>query len=395
MGDTVKKNTSVAIEIESTEGTYVAPSAASSFVQTLADGFELSPSKEVLERNVFTSSIGKTAPRTGQFQVSGSIPVEARAHSTEGAAPEYDKLMRSALGSRRQISTAITTKATGNTGSVLQIQDADIASINVGDIIMVKESGAFHVSPVSAVDSTVGAANITLLVPKASGSFSASVVIARSTTYIVADSGHPSLSISKYVESAVLEKAIGCKVTSMSLENFSTGQLPTISFGVEGLNFDRSLSAPAYTPSYDTALPPIVLDGRAYMDGTAIDINELSVSLENSLGFKTSISAENGRVSSRATERVITGSMDPYKADNSIANYTKYKQNTAFSLFAYAKVPTSTTGEFGQVIAIYMPNCVITELGEADQDGILKDAISFSANRGSAGTTPEIYVAFI
>jgi len=395
MGTTVKKNTAVGIEIESTEGTYVAPSAATKYVQTLADGFELSPAKELLERNIFTSSIGKTSPLTGQFQVQGTIPVEARAFSTEGTAPEYDALMRSALGSRRQITTTTTTKASGNTGSVLQIEDADISKFNVGDIVMVKQSGAYHVSPISAKSTGAGTATITLLIPKASGSFSNSVVVSKSTTYIVADSGHPSLSISKYVENAVLEKALGCKVTSMALENFATGQIPSFSFGFEGLNFDRSLTPIPHTPSYDTALPPIVLDGRLYMDGTSIEVNEISVQLENALGFKTSISAENGRVSSRATERTITGTFNPYKADDSVANYTKYKNNTAFSLFAYAKVPTSTAGEFGNVVAIYMPNCIITELGEGDQDGLLQDSITFSANRGTAGSTSEIYIAFI
>lgn len=395
MGDTVKKNTAYAVKVESTEGTYVAPASASDYLQVLTDGAELNPSKELLERNIFTSSIGKTSPRVGQKQVSGSLPVEARAHSTEGAAPEYDALMRSALGSKRTISTTTTTKATGNTATVLQIEDADISKFAVGDIIMVKMAGAYHVSPITAVDTSAGSANITLLVAHPSGDIDDSAVISKSTTYIVADSGHPSLSISKYVENAIREKATGCKVTSMALEGFATGQLPSFNFGFEGLDYDREVSAIPHTPSYDTGLPPIMLDGRMYMDGTALDINELTVSLENTLGFKTSISEPNGRASSRATDRVITGSIDPYKPDDSVANYTKYDANTAFSLFAYGKVPTGTAGEFGQVVAIYMPNCVITELTEADQEGLLKDAITFSANRGTAGTTPEIYIAFI
>lgn len=394
MGTTVKKNTAVGVEIEVTEGTYRAPQAATSYVQTLADGFEMSPSKELLERNIFTASIGKTAPRTGQFQVTGTLPVEARANSTEGSAPEYDALMRSALGSRRQNTTNITTKI-GNTGSVLQIEDADISKMAVGDIVMVKQAGAFHVSPISAKVTTPGAATVTLLVPKSSGSFSNNVVISKFSTYVAADSGHPSLSISKYVESAVLEQAVGCRVNSLSLENFTTGQLPSFSFGFEGLNFDRSLTAIPHTPSYNSALPPIILDAHVYMNGSSIEVNELSFSLENTLGFKTATSASNGRVSGRATERSISGSFNPYKVDDSIANYTKYKENTSFSLFAYAKVPTGVSGEFSQVVAVYMPNCIITEMSEADQDGLLQDAITFSANRGNDGATPEIYITMI
>jgi len=395
LSDAVKKNTAVGIEIEVSEGTYVAPSGATSFVQVLADGFELSSSKELLERNIFTSSIGKTSPRVGQTQSSGTIPVEARAFSSEGVAPEYDKLMQSAFGNKRTIATTTTTKSSGNTATVLQIEDADIGKFNVGDIVMVKQAGAFHVSPILSKTTGTGTATITLLVAHPSGDMTDSVVVSKSTTYVLADSGHPSLSISKYIEGTILEAVTGAKVTSLALENFSTGQLPSFSFGVEGLTFTPSVTSIPYTPSYDGALPPIVLDGRLYMDGTSIHVNELSVQLENTLAFKTSIAAPNGRISSRATERTVSGSFNPYKQSDNVANFTKYQANTPFSLFAYAMVPTSTPGEFGQVVAVYMPNCIITELNEADQDGLLQDAITFSANRGASGVIPEIYIATI
>jgi hypothetical protein len=395
MGLTVKKNTALGVMEEVTEGTYVAPDAATKYVQTLADGFELNPEKELLERNIFTASIGKTSPRVGQTQVSGAVPVEARANSTEGGAPEFDLLMKSALGNKRTIASTTTTKASGNTAAVLQIEDADISKFNVGDIVMTKADGAYHVSPISAKSAGAGTATITLLVPHPDGDHPDSVVISKSTTYIPADSGHPSLSLSKYVESLILDKAVGCKVTSLSLSDFATGKLPSFNFEVGGLNFERTETAIPHTPSYSSALPPIVLDGRMYMDGSEIDVNEFSFSLENTLGYQTSIAAANGRVASRATERSITGSIDPYRPDDNVDNYNRYQANTPFSLFAYAKVPAVDAGEFSQVVAIYMPNCIITEMGEADQDGLLKDSISFSANRGNSGNTPEIYIGFI
>ena len=395
MALTVKQNTKIAIEIEDTEGTYKAPTAASSYVQTLADGTEISPSKELLERNIFNGSLGKTQPRTGTRTVSGSIPVECRALSTAGGAPEYDALLRSALGGRRQATTTTTTKSSGNTSTVLQIEDADISKFNVGDIVLVKQSGEYHVSPITAKSTGTGTATITLLVAHPGGNMDNSVVVEKFTTYTVANSGHPSLSVSKFVEDEVLEKAIGARVTSMALQNFSTGQIPTLTFGFEGLDFDRELATPVYTPSYDSALPPIILGAKLYMDGSAIDVNEVSFNLENTLGFATSIARENGRISGRAVSRTISGTFNPYKQDDSVANFTKFKNNTPFSLFAYAMVPTSTAGEFGQIVAFYMPNCLITELGESDQDGLLQENISFSANRGAAGTTDEIFFATI
>lgn len=391
----VTNTTSVAIEEESTEGVYVTPASAASYVQTLSDGLEMKPTKELLERNVFSGTIGKVTPRTGQSSVSGAIPTECRALSTEGGAPEYNSLLKSAFGNRRQNTTNVTTKASGNTGSVLQIEDADISKFNVGDIVLIKQSGAYHVSPIVSKTSGAGTASLTLLVAKPSGSFSNSVVISKFTTYTVAESGHPTLSITKFIDSAIKETAMGCRVNKFALQNFSTGKIPTLNFGFDGLTFNRELDTPAYSPSYDSALPPIVLDGRAYMNGSEIVINELAFSLENTTGFSTSIASANGKVSSRVTERKITGTFNPYQEVDDVSNYTKFVANTEFSLFAYAKNDTSTSGEFKNVVAVYMPNCLITELGQADADGLVQENITFQASRGSSGTSNEIYFCFI
>lgn len=396
MAITIKTNTTLAIEEETTDGTYVAPAGASSFLQTLSDGLEITPSKELLERSVYAGTIGKVTPRTGMKSVAGSIPVECRPFSTEGSSPEFDKLIKSALGTSRAAATTTTTKSSGNTATVLQIEDADISKFAVGDIILVKQSGAYHVSPITAISTGSGTATITLLVAHPSGDHTDSVVISKFKTYTVAESGHKSLSITKYVDSAITEKAIGCKITSMSLEGFSTGQIPSFNFGFEGLTFDRLVGAPSYTPSYDTALPPIALGAKLYQDGTAItDVNELTLSVENTLGFATSFSSSNGKISSRVISRTLTGSFNPYKPSDSVANYTKFLNNTQFSLFAYMKNDTSTSGQFENIVAIYLPNVIITEIGETDKDGNLQDTLTFSASRGTSGTTNEVYIGFI
>lgn len=392
MAIAVRDNTTIAVEIEDTEGTYKAPSAATSYVQTLSDGTEMNPAKELLDRNIFNGSIGKTTPLTGTRTVSGALPTECRASDVEGAAPEYDALMQSALGSRRQGSAV--TSETGHTSSVIYVGDADIGEFSVGDIVLVKESGAYHVSPITAVDTTVSAANITLLVA-ADSAFSDNVEIAAFTTYVTADSGHPSLSVSKYLEGAILEQATGCRVTSVSLENFTTGQLANWNFAFEGLDFDRSITASPYTPSYQSSRPPIILEACVYQDSTKIDVNELSFSVENTLGFVTSTCSSNGRISGRATERTVSGSFNPYKYDDNLDQFNNFDATTEYSMFAYAKVPTGTAGEFDQVVAVYIPNCITTELAESDQDGLLQEGVSFSAGRGQDGTEEEIYIAFI
>jgi hypothetical protein len=395
MSDTIKNNLKVAVMVEASEGTYLAPSSADAFISPLSDGFEINPAKELLERNNLNSSIGKSTARGGMKSVTASISVEAKANGVAGAEPEYSPLLKAALGTSRQNTTVVTTKASGNTATVLQIQDADISKFNVGDIILVKQTGAYHLSPVISKTTGTGTATITMLVAHPSGDCSDSVTIEKFTTYFTANSGHPTLSLSKYVENARLEQAAGCRVSSMSLNNFSTGQLADLSFSLEGLNFDHSLTPPAYTPSYDLALPPIVLSAYVYQDGSALAINELSLNVENSLAYKTSTASPNGKISSRITERVVTGSINPYKQDDSIANFTKFKNDTEFSVFGYMAVPNGTAGEFKDVVAFYMPKCMISEYSEGDQDGLLQENLSFSASRGADGSNEELYIGII
>ena len=392
----IADNTVYAVVIESTEGTYEAPSSAADYVQVLAEGAELTPAKELLERNIFTGSIGNVTPRTGTRSVSGSIPVEMRANSTEGAAPEYDALMRSALGSRRQV-TATTAddsdSGTPHTSSRIYFADSDSGKYSVGDVVTVQVSGDYHTSPVVAVSDTSGDVYIDLLVA-ADSAFSNGDVVAAVTTYVPADSGHPSLSISKYVETDRLEQAVGCRVNSMSLEGFTTGQLASWAFGFDGLNFDASLTTNPYTPSFDDALPPIILNACVYQDGVKLDVNEVSFSVENSLGFVTSTCSSNGRISGRATNRSVTGSINPYKTNDSVAQWDRFSDNTEFSVFASAYIPSATAGEYGQVCAFYMPKCIITEISEADQDGLLQNEMAFTASKGADGADNEVYISF-
>lgn len=396
MAIAVKNNTVYAVEIEVAEGTYVPPAADTSYVQTLADGSEMTPAKELVERNIFNGSIGKSTPRTGTKSVSGAMPVEMRAAATEGAAPEFDKLLRSALGSRRQASaTTINNTDSGGTHTTTRayLPDAAANKYFVGDCLTVKVTGAHHTSPVIAVSNTAGNVFVDFLLP-ASAPFANSQVIAAVTTYVVANSGHPSLSISKYLEEAILEQATGCRVNSMSLENFTTGQLASFNFGFEGMSFDRSITAQPHTPNFSDALPPIILKACVFQNGDNIAINEFAFSLENTLGFATSTCSANGRISGRASERVISGSFNPYKQDDNIDQFEKFVANEEFSLFGSAHVPTTTAGEYNQTVAFYMPKCIATELSEADQDGLLQEEVSFSAARGGSGEQDELFLSF-
>ena len=393
MGYSVKSNTSIGIREEVTEGTYLEPLAAE-YMQVLKDGESMDVTKELVERNVFNGSLGQTTPRRGLEGVTGALPVELKANGTEGAAPEYGLLWESCLGTKRNAVTKTSSDADGGTYSdtVICLADADANVFNIGDVVTTKRSGAYHTSPISSVSNAAGDTNITLLIADPAGAYVDGIVITAVQTYYPADSGHPSFSVAKYIEDAVRESAWGCKVNSVSLEGFTTGGIASLNFAYEGADGTRAVAALGVTPTYDSALPPIILDACVYKDGVAVGINEATLSIENTLSWITTTC--NGKIASRVTDRKITGTIDPYKENDDVAYWTLFDNGTAFSLFLRAYVPTTTTGEYGDVCSIYLPNCTITSMADADADGLLKDVLTFSADRGVTGTTNEIYVSY-
>ena len=383
MAYTIKKNIKVAVVEESTEGTYAPPASGADFIQAQEDGIEVNGSKDTMELNVIGTGLSKVAPRVGLESAAGSLGVYMKAGSAATSESEYGIILESLLGAKRTMSAALTS-GTGHTSSLINVSST--ADLNIGDIVVIKEGDDFHTSPIASL---VTNTSITLLIAGA-GAFSDAVEIEAFNSYVPADEAHPSYSVSKYVEDEVLEKAVGCKTTSLGLESFSTGQVASLKMGFEGSNYTRSLTTIPYTPSYDTSETPIILDACIYQDGNIIEVNDFTLSVENTLGWIKDTC--NGKTASRITNRVISGTINPYKEDDSIANYTKFDNNTSFSLVITAHNPSATTGEYSESISFYLPVCVITELGEGDIDGVLTESISFSANSVD-GTIKELYIS--
>lgn len=392
MGFSIKQNTKVAVSKEVTEGTYVAPTDAE-FITLLEDGTEINGSKEVIERNILGLGLTKAQSRTANRSVAGSLGIEFKAGSAEGDTPEYGALVEAAMGATDQ-RAATTTTATGHTTTVINIEDADISNFKIGDIVQVKQSGDNHLSPITAVDTTVSAANITLLVGGAVA-FSDNVEISKATNYQTADGGHPTFSVTKYIEDNIKTTGRGCRVTAMTLDNFSANQVANWTFNFEGLDFETTVDALTNTPSYDSSLPPIIVQACIYKDGIVLPVSDFSMSIENTIGTITSTCAKSGKISSRITERVVSGTMTPYIQDDDVVIQDEFDQDSLYSVFGYAYNPTAVDGEYNQVIAFYLPNCNTTELSEGDLDGVLQHSISFSASGGASGTQTQAHISFI
>jgi hypothetical protein len=391
------RNTSIfGLEAESTEGTYVAPSGTGKYLQVM-EGVDIKPSREVLDRSLITSSPGREAPKMGMKGAQATIPVEFRAEGTEGTAPDFDKLLLGALGAQRSAATTTTTKASGNTSTVLQIEDADISKFAVGDMVVVKKSGQYELRPISAVATGAGVATITFPFALDGGAPGNSVVVSKFQTYYTADTGHPSLSFTAYWANQIREAVIGAKVVSMALENWGPGKLANWNFGLDALTFTRIDGAAPHTPAYDTGTPPVILNACLFRDGVATPVNKMDLSLTNELGFMSSTCSDNGKTGSRVKSREIKGTFNPYMDDTTVTDFDAWVAGTIFSLFAYAYNPSGTAGQgaMGSFVGIWLPNCVSLDCQAAEVDGIMVNNIPFRATRGANGTLEEMYLGLV
>jgi len=388
----ITKSTSViGVAEEVTEGTWVTPSA---WLQPLP-GFEVSSTKEELAREIITSALTRPTPRSGLKSTSVTLPLEWKASGTEGAVPEMDLIVKSMLGSRRQITTQTTSKASGNTTSVLQIEDADISKFTIGDLIVALDAtNGYHPCFVTAVDTTGGAANITVS-PAAGTAFVNSCVISKSTTYYPANSGHTSLSVSTYWADEILEKSIGCKVASMSLDNYNTAALASANYTLQGMDFDR-IDGSSSSPTYLSGLPPVLLQACIYQDGTSLPMNSFGLSIANTISQIKSLCSADGVTSQRITLREITGTMTPYMDDTTVTQFTKWNNLTEYAVIAIAYIPHSTLGvTLGSVVGIYLPQVITTNTPVSELDDVLIDNIEYKATGGSAGTSTDIFIGFV
>jgi hypothetical protein len=389
------KTAVVYVTEEVTEGTAVAPTTGNQAVSILSDGFELQGEKELVERNNLTASLVKALPRVGIKTATGSIGVECKASATAGAKPEADLLFHAALGGVRQVAATVPVASNSTNTTVVNVADASL--FNVGDTIMIKSTNVgfdgYHISPITTVTTGGAEESVTLLVPMTNNAQELDV-IEKLTTYYSANTGHPSLTITSYMEDAIKFQASGVRVNSLSLESFETGQIASFSFGLQGQNYTETLAASGLTAAFDGATPPLILNACVYRNGVRIPVQNVSLSVENTIATVQSTCSPNGVIAQRVTEQAISGSITPYMDTTSVALFSAFDANTEFSLFFHCQNP-GATGVKKEAIAFYIPTCICTALPKSDADGLMQYALEFSAGPNATGTGAPLYISFI
>jgi hypothetical protein len=292
------------------------------------------------------------------------------------------------------VGTEIEVQIASGTSTAAQIKTAIDASVAAMALIApVTISTAGVMETFAEANLATGADQVaTMLVPSALAPANGTV-IEKFTQYYGANTGHPSLTLTSFHENALKIQATGIKVSSLSLESFETGQVPAFAFGLQGQSYDETKAASGLTATFDGATPPLALAACVYKDGVQLAVNAVTLSIENSISRVTSMCSQNGVIALREAERTVSGTMTPYMDTESVDLFNDFNENTQFSLFMHMQNPI-TNGK-KEVIAIYLPNCIITALPKADADGLLTYALEFSAGPSSDGSGSDIYLSFI
>jgi hypothetical protein len=389
MADISKNTATVYVTREVTEALAVEPTNGSQAVSVTSDGFEMNGEKALVERNNMTSSISKALPRVGIKTSSVTLTVEAKANSVAGVTPEAGLLFEACLGATRSNTNSITTITTTN---LTTIPVSAITGLAVGDVVMFKDSNGYHITPLTAVAANgTNDDTVTCLIPFAVAPAS-NTAIEKSTSFYGANSGHPSLTVTTYLEDALKMQSAGCRVASLSLDGFETGGIASFNFGLNGTGYDESVAASGLTASFSGATPPLVLEACVYKDGTAIPVTALSWSVENTLAQKLSTCAANGILGQKITQRVVSGSFTPYMDTTSVALFDDFDANTQFSICGFLSNPGASAGQKKEVIGFYLPVCIITAAPHSDADGLMQYNLEFSTGPDAAGS--QIYITF-
>lgn len=383
----VNNESSVSLKVESTPGTYEATTASTDYIEVLSEGTSANKTREELSRNTLGSSTEQEASRVGIAEVVAELPIELGASATAGAAPQrLDLALRALLGGKR--TAAADTTTTGNTSTVLEF--GATPTFSKGDVVLVKESGAYELRPISAV----GATTITFPFALTNGAPSDGVEVEAVTTYYSATGSAPSLSMEHNVGNEIQQRVAGLKAQSGSIENWAAGQIPTMNFSFGGLSLERADDTQTATPDFTAdALPPVALEACLWIGGVMYSYSELSLSIENTLSFLIDACSAQGKVASRITDQVTSFTAKKYSDDTTLTEWDAFNLNSDTSVFFYAYNPSSTAGQFSEAVACWIPQGKITAVPFGDQDGIASDDVEIKAHR-SAGSD-SIFLSFI
>lgn len=219
-----------AIKEESTAGTYVAPTGATSFV-ALRPGNETSYEPENLENDELLNDIGAAKSFIGKEVVTGSHSAYLRHSGVEGQEPQLGVLYESVLGDKNVAGNEYDTVSSSTT-TTIKVNTGEGAQFREGQALLVKKGSGYEIRNVNSISGDDLSLNFALTNAPASG-----VNLGKAITYIPAASGHPTFSTTKYIGGGhAKEVTAGNTATELSLTMDANG-FGEVEFSYEGTKY--------------------------------------------------------------------------------------------------------------------------------------------------------------
>lgn len=228
MANIQTRSSVLAIVPEVTEGTPVNPSAATQYT-ALQDDFAMEPSIDVLENAELKNSLGMSKSILGLENPTASFSHYLRHSGTEGAAPDYNDLLKAAFGTEVVASTEYDT-TTSSTTAIVKMPGGEGANFRRGQALLIKHSANdWEIRPIHSISTDDLTLGFALSVAPGSG-----INTGKAVTYVPADASHQTLSIHHYLgNGGAYQMMAGARVTELGIE-FPAGELINASFTLEG-----------------------------------------------------------------------------------------------------------------------------------------------------------------
>lgn len=221
----------LAVVVESTEGTPVAPSGGSDFI-AIQDDLAVTAEFETLENAELTGSLGPAKPILGLENPAVSFSHYLRHSGTEGTAPGYGELLKAAFGTEDDAGVEHNTVG-GSTTTVINVDTGEGATYLKGQPLLIKDgTNGFSIRHVESISSDALTLGFALDNAPASG-----VDLGEAITYLPADADHQTLTIWQYVgNGGATQMVAGNRVTEVSI-SMEAGQLINASYSLEGIQY--------------------------------------------------------------------------------------------------------------------------------------------------------------
>ena len=359
--------------IESTEGTAVLGTATEAL---LVRDLKKPIPRDFHERE-FVQAFGTRPGVVGAIQSAPfSFAAELKNRGVTNNVPELDELYKTVFGTRTL--DTLNSTATGGTSTV--ITTASTAGLTVGNIIGVETTASSDVYEARRVTALTANTNITVS-PALSFSPASGAALVGSLTFVIAETGHQSLSFQNYLNSTEYWQAVGCR-GNFKIESEGAGKIPMGMWDMLGWSWSVNTGGTRPSSTFDTNAPPLASTCKWSVDTTLTDIVKFSFDLGNVVTPLTSQNSTLGVYKTPITNAKPRGSFTVHP--ESFGQITGWTAPTAFQL----------TGQWGNTlnngVCINFPTCQRNPVAWGDDNGVGTNEVGFIANGGTAA----VYLGF-